>query len=164
MKILALIIAAYLTLVCETVLMPALTIQPPAACWVWLVLPWIAVTMPDGRGISTAAFFGLCVDCLAEGILGPGLCLAVIGTSVMQRCVTEDSMRTAFSVSIWTLSSCFVLSSALCSIQLIAGLVELSPQQVVFQVSSCSAIAAAVVVALSSFGRLFLPKDVANMA
>jgi hypothetical protein len=159
MKAVGIAIVAYVTLVCETVIAPTLPFQAPAACWAWLVLPWIAVTWPDGKGIAVAAVFGLSVDCLANGILGPGLCLSVLSTCAMQRFVSENSLRSAISVGLWTFTSCAVLSSVLCAIQLSARVIEMPVKSVAIRIAACSVIASLAAITLTSIGRVFLSRD-----
>lgn len=164
MKTLSLIIAAYLTLVCETVLAPALPFQAPAACWAWLVLPWLAVAFPDRRGIIGAALFGLTIDCLAEGLLGPSLCLSVLATFAMQRFVTEKTLQSATGVGMWTFLSCSVSSSVLSAIQVSVGVIELPIQTVAYRVAASSATASIIVVALTSVARIVHSRQVSSAA
>lgn len=164
MKVLALLVAAYLTLVCETVVAPTLAFQAPAACWAWLLLPWLAVVFPDGRGIVLAAIYGLSVDCLAIGILGPSVCLSVLATSVMQRLVSESSLRSALNVGIWTVCSCGLLASILSAIQMSVGVLDSSIQTIAMQITCCSLMAAVVVVTVTSLGRMFQSNDLTNLA
>jgi hypothetical protein len=153
-KLLGLASAAYFTMICETVLAPELSFKAPAACWVWLMLPWIAVTVSGARGIALAAFYGLCVDCLADGMLGPSICLSVLSVSVMQRCVSEKSLQSAMSVGLWTFICCSVLSGILSAIQLSAGLIELPIQTVAFRITACSVLACVAVICVTRI-RLF---------
>lgn len=119
MKIVVLPIAAYLLLVAETAFGQFVPGHGLTAAFVWLLIPWLAVTLPGTRGVVAAAVYGLLADCLASGMPGvfAGVCIA--GTYLLQRVLDEKSLRTSLRVIAISFASSLILSMLLTTVRLL---------------------------------------------
>ncbi len=122
MKIVGLLIAAYAALVAETALVPELLPGTPFAVLLWTVLPFVAITLPDARGIAFAAVYGFAIDALGSGRLGVTVGVCVLATLLLQRALPATSMRsfgrvwlTAFATSVLVSMASFSVSTLIAS-------------------------------------------------
>jgi len=155
-RTLLLVVAAYLLVAVESAVQHA---GPgnPYGCFVWLLLPWLAV-FPSGRGaILLAGGCGFVLDCLSGH--HPGLILAatVLATLGLQRLLLPAWLATASRVFLVSFGTCCLMAL------LTAGLIGItegnpaSPRDIAVSIAVSSAIAAgfataAVSVFRSTFG------------
>lgn len=119
MKILVLPVAAYLLLIAETALGQFVPTHSLTAAFVWLLIPWLAVTLPGARGVVAAAFYGLLADCLASGTPGVFAGVCVAGTYLLQWMLDERSLRTSFRVVAICFACSLLMSMLLTTVRLL---------------------------------------------
>ena len=148
MKIVGLVLAAYAALVAETTLVPELLPGNPFAVLLWTVLPFVAICLPDARGIAFAATYGFAIDALGSGRLGIAISACVLATLLLQRTLPAASLKGFGRVWLTVFATSAVLSMATYSVASLVASRPGEPVRVITQLcwaSGCGALLAAIV-------------------
>lgn len=149
MKLLVLPIVAYLLLVAETAFGQFVPAHGLSVAFVWLLIPWLAVTLPGAGGVTAAAVYGLVADCLASGTPGVFAAVCVVGTGTLQRILHEESLRTSWRVIGISFACSLLLSMLLTTVRLLLSPQETDPKQLGIQLAA-TALGGAVVAGAGS--------------
>lgn len=149
MKLLVLPIIAYLLLLAETAFGQFVPTHGLAAAFVWLLIPWLAVTLPGSPGVIAAAIYGLLADCLASGTPGVFAGVCVAGTYALQRILNEKSLRTSWRVVAISFACSLMLSMVLTTVRLLLAPQEIDPQRLGIQLA-VTALGGAIVAGVAS--------------
>ena len=93
MRLLLLIVVAYLCLAIDTTLRAEWCPLAPFAGLMWAMLPVVAARVHGTRGLILAALMGLGVDGCSGHWPGIGVCLAVTAAWLMQRAFVASELR-----------------------------------------------------------------------
>lgn len=155
MKLIALIVAAYLSLALESTLLPELTGSSRFGVLQWAVLPFAALMLSRSTAVVFAAVYGLAMDALGGGRLGVCLILSVLGVLALQRLSTPSALSSLGRSVALTLVSSVGLSMSLFAVESLLHLREseamraITPEMLVTQLL-LTASAGAVVAGLVS--------------
>ena len=136
MKFLVLPTVAYLLLVAETAFCQCVPMRGLTAAFVWLLIPWLAVTLPGTPGVVAAAIYGLLADCLASGTPGVFAGVCVAGTYALQRILNDKSLRTSWRVVAISFTCSLLLSMLLTTVRLLLSPQEIDPKRLGIQLAA----------------------------
>ena len=149
MKFLVLPTVAYLLLVAETAFCQCVPMRGLTAAFVWLLIPWLAVTLPGSTGVVAAAIYGLLADGLASGTPGVFAGVCVSGTFALQRILNDKSLRTSWRVGAISFACSLLLSMLLTTVRLLLSPQEIDPKRLGIQLAS-TALGGAIIAGVAS--------------
>ncbi len=117
MKLIALVMAAYLSLALESTLLPELTGSSRFGVLQWVVLPFAALMLSRPTAVVFAAIYGLAMDALGGGRLGVCLILSVLGVLALQRLSAPSALSSLGRTVALTLASSMGLSMTLFAVE-----------------------------------------------
>ena len=153
MKIIGLLIAAYAALVAETALVPELLPGNPFAVLLWTVLPFVAIALPDARGIAFAALYGFAIDALGSGRLGVMISVCVLATVLLQRVLPATSLKSFRSVWLTVVATSALVSMATFGLSSLVAARPSEPVAVLVQLCWASGSGALLAAVVSVPGR-----------
>lgn len=117
MKLLALVIAAYVSLALESTLLPEFTGGSRFGVLLWVVLPFVALQLRPSLAMVFAATYGLTIDALGGGLLGVNVLLCVLAVLILQRLSVPSALSSCGRTIALTLATSIGLSMTLFAVE-----------------------------------------------